>query len=128
MKLSALALIAVLGCASARRNAPQLSVSGTAYQLEKESCLSYSGVLLVAFSLLPNLTSSVDRCFQIKVRDGNFDGLDGLDPTLTWSDSVTSGDIDLAYGIEASATPTSDIASLPRKIWGKASTDVSGWG
>jgi len=89
MKLSALALAAVLGCASAGRNAPQLS---------------------------------------IKVRDGNFEGLEGLDPILSWSDSTRSGDIDLSYGIEASATPTSDLASLPRNIWGKASTDVSGWG
>jgi hypothetical protein len=47
---------------------------------------------------------------------------------LSWSNSAKSGDIDLSYGIEASVTPTSDIASLPRKVWGKASTDVSGWG
>jgi hypothetical protein len=89
MKLSALALVAVIGSVSAERKAPQLS---------------------------------------IKVRDGNFEGLDGLDPTLTWSDSTRSGDIDLAYGIEASAAVTSDLASLPRNIWGKASTNVSGWG
>jgi hypothetical protein len=36
--------------------------------------------------------------------------------------------MDISYGIEASARPTADIASLPRKIWGKASTDISGWG
>ena len=36
--------------------------------------------------------------------------------------------MDISYGVEASVRPTSDIASLPRKIWGKASTDVSGWG
>jgi len=36
--------------------------------------------------------------------------------------------MDISYGVEASARPTSDIASLPRKVWGKASTDVSGWG
>jgi hypothetical protein len=36
--------------------------------------------------------------------------------------------MDLSYGLEASARPTADIASLPRKIWGKASTDISGWG
>jgi hypothetical protein len=36
--------------------------------------------------------------------------------------------MDISYGIEASARPTSDIASLPRKVWGKASTDISGWG
>lgn len=87
MKLSAIALLAVIGTAAAGK--PQLS---------------------------------------IKVRDGNFDGLDGLDPTLTWSDSTRSGDMDISYGIEASATPTSDLASLPRNIWGKASTDISGWG
>ena len=62
------------------------------------------------------------------MRDGSYDGLDGLDPTLTWSDSSNAGDLDISYGIEARAVPTTDIASLPRKIWGKASTDVAGWG
>jgi hypothetical protein len=65
---------------------------------------------------------------QISVRDGNFDGIEGLDPTLSWENSARSGDMDISYGIEASARPTSDIASLPRKIWGKARTDISGWG
>jgi hypothetical protein len=65
---------------------------------------------------------------SISVRDGNFDGLDGLDPTVAWENSARSGDMDISYGIEASARPTSDIASLPRKVWGKASTDISGWG
>lgn len=88
MKLSALALLAVIGSAAASK--PQLSIS---------------------------------------VRDGNFNGVgDGLDPTLKWSDSTRTGDMDLEYGIEASAAVTSDLASLPRSIWGKASTDVSGWG
>mmetsp|Transcript_28912 Transcript_28912/g.40895 ORF Transcript_28912/g.40895 Transcript_28912/m.40895 type:complete len:213 (-) Transcript_28912:57-695(-) len=36
--------------------------------------------------------------------------------------------MDISYGIEAAARPTSDIASLPRSVWGKASTDISGWG
>lgn len=65
---------------------------------------------------------------SISVRDGSFDGLDGLDPTVSWEDSTAAGDINLAYGLEAAARPTSDIASLPRKVWGKASTDISGWG
>lgn len=65
---------------------------------------------------------------QISVRDGNFDGLEGLDPTLAWENSAQSGDMDISYGVEASARPTSDLASLPRKVWGKASTDISGWG
>jgi len=65
---------------------------------------------------------------QISVRDGNFDGLDGLDPTLLWESSSGNGDMELSYGIEAAARPTTDIASLPRSIWGQARTDVSGWG
>jgi len=65
---------------------------------------------------------------SISVRDGNFDGLDGLDPTISWEGEANSGDVDLSYGIEAAARPTSDIASLPRNVWGKASTNVAGWG
>jgi hypothetical protein len=65
---------------------------------------------------------------SISVRDGNFDGLDGLDPTLKWENSGRAGDLDISYGVEAAARPTTDVASLPRGIWGKASTDVSGWG
>ncbi|GKY95024.1 hypothetical protein MPSEU_000467000 [Mayamaea pseudoterrestris] len=87
MKLSALALAAVLASASAGN--PQLSIS---------------------------------------VRDGSFDGLDGLDPVVSWESATRSGDLDLSYGIKAAARPTTDIASLPRSIWGKAQTDVSGWG
>jgi len=65
---------------------------------------------------------------SISVRDGNFDGLDGLDPTINWQGSASSGDVNLDYGIEAAARPTTDIASLPRNVWGKASTNVGGWG
>jgi len=65
---------------------------------------------------------------SISVRDGNFDGIDGLDPTLKWEDSSSAGDVDLSYGVEAAARPTTDFASLPRSIWGKASTNISGWG
>lgn len=36
--------------------------------------------------------------------------------------------MDISYGVEANARPTTDIASLPRSVWGKASTDISGWG
>jgi hypothetical protein len=79
------------------------------------------------------LIDSDDACltdlfFQIQVRDGKFDGLDGLDPTISWENSQRSGDLDLSYGIKAAARPTTDIASLPRSIWGKASTSVAGWG
>jgi hypothetical protein len=36
--------------------------------------------------------------------------------------------VNLDYGITASARPTTNIASLPRNIWGKASANVGGWG
>jgi hypothetical protein len=65
---------------------------------------------------------------QISVRDGKFKGLDGLDPTVSWENSGKAGDMDISYGVEAEARPTTEIASLPRKLWGKASTDISGWG
>jgi hypothetical protein len=65
---------------------------------------------------------------SISVTDGNFDGVDGLDPTLTWSGSSSAGDVDLDYGIEAVARPTTDLASLPRKVFGTMKTNVGGWG
>lgn len=65
---------------------------------------------------------------SISVQDGNFDGLDGLNPTLSWENSGRAGDLDISYGVEANARPTTDIASLPRSVWGRASTDISGWG
>lgn len=65
---------------------------------------------------------------QISVRDGQFKGLDGLDPTISWSDSSSAGDLDISYGVKAAVRPTTDLASLPRSIWGKASTDIAGWG
>lgn len=65
---------------------------------------------------------------SISVTDGSFDGVDGLDPTLNWSGSSSAGDMDLEYGVEASALPTADIASLPRKVFGTLKTNVAGWG
>lgn len=65
---------------------------------------------------------------SISVTDGNFDGVDGLDPTLTWSGASSAGDMDLEYGIEAAARPTTDLASLPRKVFGTLKTNVGGWG
>jgi len=87
MKLSAIALLTVIGTAAAGK--PELS---------------------------------------LQVRDGSFADLDGLDPTLKWSASTSSGDLNLEAGIEASVRPTTDIASLPRSFWGKASQDIGAWG
>lgn len=84
------------------------------------SALALIAVVGVAEAGRPSLS--------INVSDGNFDGIGGLDPSAAWSSSTSAGDIDIEYGIEASAVPTSDIASLPKNIWGKASTNLSGWG
>lgn len=64
---------------------------------------------------------------SVTVSDGSFAGLDGLDPSISWTGESSSGDIDLEYGVDLAAKPTTDIASLPKKIWGKASTDIGGW-
>lgn len=86
------------------------------------------------FSLLAlaAVVASVDAIsrpsLSISVCDGSFDGVDGLDPTLKWSGASTAGDVDLEYGIEAAARPTTDIASLPRKVFGTLKTNVAGWG
>jgi hypothetical protein len=87
--------------------------------------MKFSAVLLAA---LFGTAAAGKPQLSISVHDGAFEDLGGLEPTLSWENSARSGDIDISYGIESSARPTSDIASLPRKIWGKASTDVSGWG
>jgi hypothetical protein len=85
---------------------------------------------LSAISLLAVIGSAVAGKPQlsINVQDGNFADIGGLDPTVSWSDATTSGDLTIEYGIEAAAKPTSDLASLPKKVWGKASTSMSGWG
>lgn len=65
---------------------------------------------------------------SLSVRDGSFDGIEGLEPTISWENSQKTGDLDVSYGVSANARPTSDLASLPKSIWGRVQTDVSGWG
>lgn len=65
---------------------------------------------------------------SVSVRNGNYESLNGLDPLLSWESSTQAGDVDVAYGASASVYPTSDLSSLPKAIWAKASTSLSGWG
>ena len=65
--------------------------------------------------------------FSVQVRDGSFAGLDGLDPSVSWSGYTDVGDIDIDYGIDAAVQPTDNIASLPKSIWGKASKSFGAW-
>lgn len=85
----------------------------------KYSALSLLALFGVAAAGRPQLS--------VTVSDGSFAGLDGLDPSVSWSGESKSGDVDLEYGIDLAARPTTDIASLPKKIWGKATADISGW-
>mmetsp|Transcript_12337 Transcript_12337/g.21393 ORF Transcript_12337/g.21393 Transcript_12337/m.21393 type:complete len:284 (+) Transcript_12337:30-881(+) len=58
---------------------------------------------------------------SITIRDGNFTDIEGLDPTITWENSaLLSNDVAVQYGIDLSAR-TTNLASLPRRIWGRAS-------
>eukprot|EP00588_Corethron_pennatum_P015039 CAMPEP_0194265836 /NCGR_PEP_ID=MMETSP0169-20130528/940_1 /TAXON_ID=218684 /ORGANISM="Corethron pennatum, Strain L29A3" /LENGTH=263 /DNA_ID=CAMNT_0039006389 /DNA_START=80 /DNA_END=871 /DNA_ORIENTATION=- len=86
----------------------------------KISLLALATIVGTAAAGLPELS--------LQVRDGSFADLDGLDPTLKWSVSTSTGDLNLEAGIEASVRPTTDIASLPRAFWGKASQDIGAWG
>jgi hypothetical protein len=67
---------------------------------------------------------------SITIRDGNFTSnnggmMDGLDPTITWQNSALLNDdeIALTYGIDLSAR-TTNLASLPRRVWGRASRRI----
>jgi len=84
--------------------------------------------LIALAAVLASANAITKPSLSISVTDGNFDGVDGLDPTLTWSGSSTAGDVELDYGVEAAARPTTDIASLPKKIFGTLKTNVGGWG
>jgi len=84
--------------------------------------------LLALAAVLASVAAISKPSLSISVTDGSFDGVDGLDPTLTWSGSSSAGDVNLDYGIEAAARPTTDLASLPRKVFGTMKTDVAGWG
>mmetsp|Transcript_16208 Transcript_16208/g.37049 ORF Transcript_16208/g.37049 Transcript_16208/m.37049 type:complete len:277 (-) Transcript_16208:28-858(-) len=58
---------------------------------------------------------------SITIKDGNFTDIEGLDPTITWENSaLLDNDVVLNFGIDLSAR-TTNLASLPRKIWGRAS-------
>ncbi|KAL7564045.1 hypothetical protein ACA910_006951 [Epithemia clementina (nom. ined.)] len=84
--------------------------------------------LPVFASLLGLAAARTAPQLSLSVRNGNFEGLDGLDPLVMWESSTQAGDIDVAYGASASVYPTRDLASLPKALWAKASTKLSGWG
>lgn len=127
MKLSAITVLAVVGSVSAGRPSLTVSIHIELYGVCFELLCCVLGIYQV-FYLIAFCIQYFAFAYQINVQDGNYADLGGLDPSLAWSASSSSGDIDIEYGIEASARPTTDIASLPKNVWGKASTNLNGWG
>jgi len=84
--------------------------------------------LIAVAALVASAEAMTKPSLTISVTDGNFDGVDGLDPTLKWQGSSSAGDVDIEYGVESAVRPTTDIASLPRKVFGTLKTNVAGWG
>jgi hypothetical protein len=64
---------------------------------------------------------------SIQVKDGKFADLDGLEPSISWGGSCSKNDLNIEYGVDLAARATSDITSLPKSIWGKASRSFGGW-
>lgn len=65
--------------------------------------------------------------WQINVKDGDFSGLGGLEPALSWEGTSKYGDMDLDYGIDVAAQSTTDITTIPRRIWGRARQRIANW-
>jgi len=84
--------------------------------------------ILAVAALVASAEAITKPSLTISVTDGNFDGVDGLDPTLKWQGSTSAGDVDIDYGVESAVRPTTDIASLPRKVFGTLKTNIAGWG
>jgi len=84
--------------------------------------------LFALASVLASANAVAKPSLSISVCDGKYDGVDGLDPTLSWSGASAAGDVDLEYGIEAAVRPTTDVASLPKKVFGTLKTNLAGWG
>ena len=82
---------------------------------------------LAHFTLIGSVAAGKPQ-LSINVQNGNFADIGVLDPSVTWSSSTTSGDIDIGYGVDDVALPTIDIAALPKTILGKASTNIDAGG
>jgi len=87
--------------------------------------MKFSAVALI--TLLSSATAG-NPSLTIKVSDGSFDNLDGLEPTISWETSGESEGTGFSAGVEMGAAATTDVGSLAKSIWGKASRDVGGWG
>ena len=81
---------------------------------------------LALFTLIGSAAAGKPQ-LSINVQNSSFVDIGGLDPSVIWSSSTTSGKIDIEYGVDATTLPTIDIALLPKKIWRKALTNIYAW-
>eukprot|EP00546_Thalassionema_frauenfeldii_P006321 CAMPEP_0178924904 /NCGR_PEP_ID=MMETSP0786-20121207/17591_1 /TAXON_ID=186022 /ORGANISM="Thalassionema frauenfeldii, Strain CCMP 1798" /LENGTH=283 /DNA_ID=CAMNT_0020599677 /DNA_START=157 /DNA_END=1005 /DNA_ORIENTATION=- len=90
--------------------------------------MKLSAIIIRIFFLIGATTASGPH-LSISIRDGSFrGGLDDFDPTFHWTGASRIKDVDLSYGIISAARLTANFTSIPRNIWAKASTSISGWG
>lgn len=61
------------------------------------------------------------------IKDGHFDDMTGLDPSISWSLMEKAAGCDIEMGVDVAVKPTTDFKSLPRSIWGKVTRNVEGW-
>jgi hypothetical protein len=88
-----------------------------------------SAWVILLFSI-SNVSAGINTPqLSISLQNGNYGGLEGLDPSLSWSSSASAIGCDFEAGLETGVRPTLDIASLPKSIWGKIRRDIAGgWG
>mmetsp|Transcript_3153 Transcript_3153/g.4437 ORF Transcript_3153/g.4437 Transcript_3153/m.4437 type:complete len:269 (-) Transcript_3153:138-944(-) len=93
----------------------------------KPNTVALSNLLLIGFFCTSSAGISKPQ-LSVNVKDGSFEGLEGLDPTLTWATSSSCAGCDLQAGVDVAMKPTTDFLSLPRSIWGSMSRNVASWG
>jgi len=86
----------------------------------KNSVLAFLSITGSVCAKLPSLS--------LTVTDGNFGDVGGFEPTLSWSTNAKPAGLDLSYGIEVDARPTSDLYDLPKSLWGAVKTNFGAWG
>jgi len=86
-------------------------------------------VTAVALLAIFSTAAAGSPSLTVKVSDGSFDGLNGLEPSVTWEGSTEADGVDLSGGIEMEPlSGGNNIGSLAKNVWGKVKKDIGGWG
>jgi len=66
---------------------------------------------------------------SVNVKNGDYSGLEGLEPTVEWSTDGKAGEwFDYEIGGGLSIRPTEDASPLPRSLFGKIGRKFGDWG